>query len=123
MPYRKTNRICAYPGCCELTQERYCQQHKKDQVRKYDKQRGSSASRGYGYKWRQASKGYLSKEKHALCVLCLKEGSVVKATEVDHIIPHRNDMKLFWDKNNWQGLCKKHHSIKTAKEDGGYRNS
>lgn len=35
---------------------------------------------------------------------------------VDHIIPHRGDKKLFWDERNWQGLCKKHHDRKTAKE-------
>jgi 5-methylcytosine-specific restriction protein A len=38
------------------------------------------------------------------------------ATEVDHIIPHKGDMKLFWDSDNWQGLCKSCHSKKTAKE-------
>lgn len=38
---------------------------------------------------------------------------------VDHIIPHRGDMKLFWDEDNWQSLCKHCHDVKTAKEDGG----
>lgn len=42
------------------------------------------------------------------------------ATEVDHIIPHRGDQQLFWDTNNWQGLCKPCHSRKTAQEDGGF---
>ena len=38
------------------------------------------------------------------------------AKEVDHIIPHRGDMQLFWDVANWQGLCKSCHSKKTAQE-------
>ena len=24
---------------------------------------------------------------------------------VDHIIPHRGDMKLFWDRKNWQPMA------------------
>lgn len=24
---------------------------------------------------------------------------------VDHIIPHKGDMTLFWDPDNWQSLC------------------
>ena len=41
----------------------------------------------------------------------------VRATVVDHIIPHRGDQKLFWDQNNWQALCKSCHDKKTLTED------
>ena len=44
--------------------------------------------------------------------------AVAKVT--DHIIPHKRDMKLFWDRNNWQPLCKPCHDTKTAREDGGF---
>jgi 5-methylcytosine-specific restriction protein A len=47
---------------------------------------------------------------------------VVVATDVDHIVPHKNDMTLFWDKANWQSLCGPCHSTKTAGEDGGFGN-
>jgi 5-methylcytosine-specific restriction protein A len=47
----------------------------------------------------------------------MKEGRYVKATDVDHIVPHRGDKKLFWDESNWQALCHSHHSIKTRNED------
>ena len=40
------------------------------------------------------------------------------STTVDHIIPHKGDRKLFWDKTNWQALCKPCHDAKTAREDG-----
>jgi 5-methylcytosine-specific restriction protein A len=40
-----------------------------------------------------------------------------KATVVDHIIPHRGNQRLFWDQNNWQALCKRHHDLKTGNED------
>jgi 5-methylcytosine-specific restriction protein A len=60
---------------------------------------------------------YLS--KHNYCVDCIKKGLSVKAEVVDHIKPHKGNLTLFWDKSNWQALCKKHHDIKTATRDGG----
>lgn len=39
---------------------------------------------------------------------------------VDHIIPHKGDMELFWDRNNWQAMAKECHDKKTATEDGGF---
>ena len=36
---------------------------------------------------------------------------------LDHIIPHRGDQKLFWDRSNWQPLCEHHHNVKTMTED------
>jgi 5-methylcytosine-specific restriction protein A len=50
-------------------------------------------------------------------VLCAEEKRQEAATVVDHIEPHRGDMKLFWDHKNWRPLCKRHHDRKTANED------
>ena len=55
--------------------------------------------------------------EHRLCEECLKEGRYVKATVVDHIVPHRGDPALFWDRSNWRGLCKSCHDKKTGRED------
>lgn len=57
--------------------------------------------------------------EHPLCAECLKSDTFTPATIVDHIIPHKGDMNLFWDKSNWQALCGHHHAVKTATEDGG----
>jgi len=81
-------------------------------------ERKSAARRGYGHKWRQARLGYLA--KHPLCVHCESKGFVTAANELDHITPHKGDMALFWDSDNWQPLCKRCHSTKTAAEDGGF---
>ncbi|HBO3174916.1 TPA: HNH endonuclease [Pseudomonas aeruginosa] len=81
----------------------------------------NSTQRGYGYRWQQARARFLA--KHPLCRLCSDAGKVVEATEVDHIIPHRGDMELFWQESNWMALCKVCHSKKTAAEDGGFGNS
>lgn len=40
----------------------------------------------------------------------------VWATDVDHVRPHRGDLRLFLDPGNLQSLCHACHSAKTAKE-------
>ncbi len=77
----------------------------------------SSTARGYNYRWQQESKIFL--RYNPLCVRCEELGETVGAEVVDHIVPHKGDMELFWDVGNWQSLCKKCHDRKTATEDGG----
>jgi 5-methylcytosine-specific restriction enzyme A len=116
MPMRM-NKICQAPHCCNLTDGAFCEEHKPKRIDK----RESASKRGYDSRWRKARKTYLS--NHPLCCYCEKEGVVKLAEVVDHIIPHRGDSGLFWDsKNNWQPLCKRHHDVKTASEDGGFNN-
>lgn len=83
-----------------------------------DVRRGSSTKRGYGSRWQKARVGWLS--KHSLCARHELQGITVAAIVVDHIIPHKGDMALFWDRSNWQSLCKECHDEKTATEDGGF---
>lgn len=85
--------------------------------RLYDERRGSSTERGYGAAWRRARLGHLA--AHPLCVECECGGMIVAASVVDHVTPHRGDMALFWDPNNWQSLCKPcHDSWKQSQESG-----
>ena len=67
----------------------------------------SSASRGYGYRWRCYRANYLA--RNPICVMCQCLGRVTAATVVDHKQPHRGDERLFWDENNHQALCKTCH--------------
>ena len=54
--------------------------------------------------------------ENPLCVECLNMGRTEPATVVDHIVPHRGDLALFWDRRgNWQALCVDHHNRKTGK--------
>lgn len=80
--------------------------------------RPSARQRGYDTRWDKARKGFLA--HHPLCVHCLADAIVTSATVVDHIDPHKGDMVKFWTYDNWQSLCKRHHDIKTATEDGGF---
>ena len=36
---------------------------------------------------------------------------------VDHIVPLRGDMKLFWNRGNWQTLCRHCHDVVKAAEE------
>jgi 5-methylcytosine-specific restriction protein A len=119
MPSRPL-RPCNHPGCRKLVQSGYCEDHKKD-IKQYDRFRGTAAERGYDNKWQVYRKSYL--QVHPLCIECMKEKRIEPATVIDHIIPHKGNMVLFWDHNNHQSLCKRHHDIKTAKEDGGFGNT
>ena len=109
----KPKQPCRHPGCPNLVAagQKYCEKHKA----MHPEESRSASSRGYGSQWQKARKKYL--QSHPLCVECMKEGRYVKATDVDHIIAHRGDPKLFWDQSNWQSLCHRHHSIKTNAED------
>lgn len=108
--------ICCYPGCQTLSHGRYCPDHQ----RKVSKEQNDKSSKMYTYQWRKSSKAFL--QEHPLCTQCQRDGRLIPATEVDHIIPHGGNRKLFWNKKNWQPLCKSCHSRKTALEDGGFGN-
>lgn len=110
---RRPNTPCKHPGCGRLVPygTMYCEEHKP--LHQHD--RKTTAEKGYGSRWQKARAVYL--HSHPLCVRCLAKGRYVKATVVDHIIPHRGDRKLFWDRDNWQALCKSCHDSKTMTED------
>ena len=112
MPYR-SNIPCKHPGCAALIPhgQMYCEEHKP----LHTKDRAHAAERGYGAKWQRERRKFL--ESNPFCVKCYEEGHITMATVVDHIVPHRGDQKLFWDRGNWQPLCEHHHNVKTMTED------
>ena len=89
----------------------------KQRMPKLKNGRPNAAKRGYGYRWQKASKIYL--RANPLCVECWKDKIVQAAECVDHIIPHKGEYKLFWDRGNWQSLCIPHHNSKTGKQAKG----
>lgn len=82
--------------------------------------RGTAAERGYDSHWQRTSAGF--RRKHPLCVCCEANGRVTATALVDHIIPHKGDKQLFWDRANWQALCWPcHRTIKALLEAQFYR--
>ena len=64
-------------------------------------------------RWTRESRAF--RQANPFCKDCEKAGIVEAAEVTDHIIP----MEICedpWDRNNWQGLCKRHNNIKAAKD-------
>ncbi len=112
-------QMCRTPGCGAIVDSGYCERCRADGAAPTPA-RLSAAKRGYGARWQKTSRAYLA--AHPLCVDPYRahRGRAVAATLTDHIVPHRGDMRLFWDSDNWQPLCASCHGRKTAEEDGGY---
>lgn len=112
----KANKFCAYPGCSNLTQGKYCTEHadeEKKQRAEQDKRRGSSRERGYSYRWDKYSKWFLSQPGNQFCKLHLDDGCNIIAECVDHIQAHNGPGDpLFWEKSNHQSSCLRCNTIK-----------
>lgn len=87
-----------------------------DRQRAAERARPTARQRGYTVEWQRRSAAFLARPENRRCAC----GCGEPATVVDHIKPHRGDPALFWDERNWQGMAKRHHDSKTAREDGGF---
>lgn len=110
-------RPCGYPGCFRLTDTGWCPEHTPKAKR--PDQRSAQAR-----EWHKLYSTKLWIEvlrpaqllREPFCRECAKRGLRVRATDVDHIRPHRGDMALFGDPDNLESLCHGCHSAKTAAE-------
>lgn len=116
-------KICSARGCEEiaLPGKPRCEDHQseRDRTEAARRQAAKAGSRAWSHlyqtpEWKRASRAF--RAAHPVCAECAKLGLVVPTQEVDHIIPHRGDRALFWDRKNWQGLCTPCHNRKTAAE-------
>ena len=83
-----------------------------------ERERQQQKNQLYGAEWRRESAAFL--ERNKWCVEHLAIGEVVPATVTDHKVPHRGNLQRFWDRKNWQPLCKHCHDRKTALEDSAW---
>lgn len=111
----KPKKPCRYPGCADLTNEYYCQEHQSTRNAEYNKfRRDPALQRIYnGKQWRALSKRQL--ERQPLCESCLKANRYEKAEIADHIQPIKHGGPIY-DLNNLQSLCIACHNKKTADE-------
>ncbi|WP_286905729.1 HNH endonuclease signature motif containing protein [Roseovarius sp.] len=118
-------KVCCRPGCDDLSIDggAHCHWHEQERLDKQAARRaraklGREAQAGielYATRaWKDGRRAFLA--RHVTCCDCGELGLVVEATEVDHIEPHRGDRAKFFDRTNWQALCKPCHSRKTARE-------
>lgn len=92
-----------------------CQQRRKAEA---DARRPSARERGYDSKWERESKAFLAIPANRMC----RCGCGRPADMVDHIIAHKGDQKLFWDRSNWRPMNCVCNSRKAAKHEGGFGN-
>lgn len=113
----KAKRFCLRPGCPARVDSGYCPKHQPK------RQRSKEAAEWhglYGAEWRRYRETFLF--QNPLCSDPFGEhgARLEPASVVDHRIPHRGDLALFWNPGNHQALCKRCHNRKTATEDGGF---
>src|SRR5690606_5357679 len=83
-----------------------------------DARRPSARARGYDSKWQRESKAFLARPENRHCAC----GCGQLADMVDHRIAHKGDMRLFWDRSNWQPMARGCNSRKAIKEEGAFGN-
>lgn len=116
MPY-KPKQPCAYPGCPNLSDQRYCEQHRKQAASDYEKYgRDKAVRRKYGRAWKRIRDKYVS--EHPFCELCFEKGILVPVDEVHHKLPLAEGGTH--DRNNLISLCKSCHA-KIHGERGDYQ--
>lgn len=111
----KPLRPCRHAGCRTLTAFGYCDKH---QPKRIDQRSAAAKARHRLYLlpvWVRLRQRQLLIEPY--CRECAKRGQRTLATDVDHIVPHDGDMRLFVDENNLQSLCHACHSAKTWREN------
>ena len=83
---RKPKHPCAYPGCPELTDRRYCEKHQKLNNKQYERYgRDPNTKKRYGRAWKRIRDSYAS--EHPFCERCYKEGKLIPVEQVHHIKP------------------------------------
>lgn len=114
MPYRPKHP-CSYPGCPNLTYERYCSEHRKLVNAQYDarlRDRGT-AEFYHSREWKRLRQNFLI--EHPFCEECRRNGKLTKASVVDHIVPIRQGGPALEEKN-LQALCASCHGAKSIRE-------
>ena len=103
----KPKKPCAYPGCPNLTDGQYCEEHRTEQRRQYDRyERDPDVHKKYGRCWSRIRRRYAL--EHPLCERCLAKGRAVPVDEVHHIIPVSKGGTH--DRENLMSLCRSCHN-------------
>ena len=115
-------KVCKKSGCgrAAVPGKDYCEKHlnsqQAQQSRKIFTERRKSRQWHNLYQsaeWRRRSRDFL--KRYPICFIC-----GAPSTITDHIVPHRGDLSLFWNENNWQPMCQRCHSRKTMKENNNF---
>ena len=117
MPKKAYQRPCNKPGCPEYQKpgRRYCTNHLSEYetahvVPEYKQWYKTAA-------WQKLRAHHLRANPY--CVQCMELGiTESEHLAVDHITEHKGNLKLFWDPDNLQTLCRFHNSQKAGRSKG-----
>ncbi|WP_090411891.1 HNH endonuclease [Eubacterium callanderi] len=116
---KKPKRPCSYPGCPELTDKRFCEEHGKKEAARYEKyDRDPATRKRYGRAWKRIRDRYIA--AHPLCEKCKRQGKLTPANEVHHILPLARGGTH--DRSNLMALCTPCHSAITARDGDRWGN-
>lgn len=120
MPW-KPLRPCKYPGCPNLSDQSYCEVHRKaaraEAARTYNRNsRDMELQKFYDSSaWRALRK--LKLQRNPMCEICYADGRLTEATIVDHIVAVKDSDEGRLDIANLQSVCLSCHSRKTRQEE------
>jgi 5-methylcytosine-specific restriction enzyme A len=118
---RAARCACNHAGCLIAAEANgFCKKHANDALlpKRWDSETSRSkqsreAARLYATKdWQRLRTSHL--REHPFCEDC--KPRLVQGTDVDHKVPHRGSVQLFFDESNLQTLCHSCHSRKTLRE-------
>lgn len=104
-------RFCATPGCAMRVPKGHCPAHAR--MREQGRYNADMRHLYFSARWLRLRAQVL--DEQPLCPTCQAERRIEPGTDIDHIVPHRGDLNLFWDRANLQALCHACHSAKTAR--------
>ena len=103
----KPKHPCAYPGCPNLSDDRYCEQHRKPVEKNYEQySRDPMIYKKYGRAWKRIRDSYV--KMHPFCERCFEQGILVPVNEVHHKVPISQGGTH--DRSNRMSLCKSCHN-------------
>ena len=104
---RKPKQPCAYPGCPNLSDGRYCEEHRKLVEKNYEQySRDPEVHKKYGRAWKRIRDSYV--KTHPFCERCFEQGILVPVEEVHHKVPISQGGTH--DRSNLMSLCKSCHN-------------
>jgi 5-methylcytosine-specific restriction protein A len=119
MPERAL-RPCQHHGCPGLTRQKYCEKHieehtllDKEKKAHDDHERWVSSRKYYNAQWNNLRKVYLA--THPICEPCRKNGKVVPATLVHHVLPIKEGGARL-DSENLMSCCSACHEAIHGKD-------
>ena len=119
MPMRP-KKPCSYPRCPNLTNGRFCEEHQREENKRYEKyDRNPAVHRRYGRAWKRIRDKYVS--LHPFCEICYEKGILVETEEVHHKKPLSEGGTH--DRDNLIALCKSCHARIHAERGDRWHNN